>query len=515
MDYPKSIEVEALELAHSQYEALAPIYSRIDDLVRGGHVIERKKQEYVKRRIVEDWELYQLRLEKFVYTNILGSAIRQQATKLEGGSLNLSGIPSRFEEFFARFREATDGHRRPERELISLIFRKAVEFGAVYALVEKPYSAVQPQNRLEEEQLGIDPYVAIFTPLEVINWSEGRNGLDWIKVRQLDQFTSPMGKTLDRLTFTIVDETHIVKYQHLVELDSHGKVQQLLDAKGEPISTFPGPIKFPLVRKVAHGRSRMPVIKLELPDDLWGGNQAYLKAIEHLNVENTWVDTATAAGYVQRLFTPVDPPEEKTSRVDQDPPQIFSDNAHILVGKGFSFNEIQGTSIEKISAALDKISREVRDIICVGGASVTKDALQQSGVSKSMDFVNEEQTLVSYGKLLAGFYQDILQQVAIAIGMTPAEQRSLSVTGLDSFSLDTFEGVLANAKELQALEYLISPKALELYYSNLQNLMNPNISSEQAEEIQKETEKIWANRFAFDTQARRQPNPDDVVEEEE
>lgn len=501
MDYPELAKLEDLETTHSHYDILAPIYRKIDDLARGGHAIEAKKSLYVVRRPTEDEELYKLRLAKFAYTNVMGAAIRQQATKLETGTVNFSGIPQRHDKFFSKFRESTDGSGRSERELLSLIFRKSVQFGAIYALVEKPYTEVKPKNSLQEEQLGASPYVVTFTPVEVINWSQGRAGLEWIKVRQIDQVTSQLGKTIDRATWTIIDSKSIVKYQHLVKLNGEGKVEGLLDSNGEDINPFPGPITIPRVRLVEHGRGEIPVVKLQLPDDLWSCNQAYLKASEHLNVENAWIDTAVMAGYVQRVFTPTDPkPDSDIHQTfeDDSPEDIVSDNAHVLIGKGFAFSEVQGSSLQTISeSVLDKLERQIRDIICINGASATKDALQQSGVSKSMDFTNEESTLQAYGRIICDFYQDVLQQVAIALGMKPGERETLSVTGLDSFSLDTLESTLENAKELQGIEPLIAPTALKLFYIKLQGLMNKNQSAEQKALIEAETEKIWANRFAF------------------
>lgn len=391
--YPPRLKLSVLESQKTDYIELLPTLNTISDLVKGGNILYKKRREYLKRRPGEEAELYNLRLEKFTYTPVLGNAIRETVSRMATSTLHVSGLPGN-DSFWKAFREATDGDKRNEFDLLLKIFRELLQYKSVFVFVDKPSSPVRPRNRREELALGLNPYVVLYRPQEVTNWQPGK----WVKIRQIEEVADPFGQNQTIATWTFIDDQSVARYSSPVKLAADGSIKEVLqppNAENEPTVPLDG-------EPVVHGYGRLPVIRYELPDELWTANQAYLKALQHLNIENAWTDTAMMAGYVQRLFQPLDPVPDgdiHTTYEDDERSSIVSDNAHILVGKQFKFNEIQGSCLETLSEhVLKEIVQQIRGIISLGGLSGTKGALEQSGLSKSFDYAQFNDSLKGYGK---------------------------------------------------------------------------------------------------------------------
>lgn len=512
LDFPEALTLKQLEAAHAEHAAILPTLHKIDDLCAGGHQIEAKKALYLKPRPGEEPELYKLRLEKFVYTNILGDAITSQVQKLSSGSLTVTGIEQA--DFWKQFRENTNRQGRSEKSLLEEIFEVLLQFKCAYLHVEKPYSQYTPQNRKQEELLGLLPYVCVYTPLEVINWGKDKTGgLSWLKLRQVEDVSDPFGQTKKKVVWTLIDERSIAKYEAFVKLNAKGQIAEIVNEKGEPLGSGEDAKIFRSLL-IAHGVGRLPIVKVSLSDNLWVADQAYLLALEHLNLENSRYDTAMMAGYVQRTWQPHLAPDTDLDRTFVDVPEDLKTGNQYVIKGSFQFNEAQGSSIGTVSGLLQGIKDTIEDMIGTARASTTKGAVQQSGVSKAMDFSLQESALKKYGAILCDAYQDLLQLVAKVHGVLGDE---ISVTGLDTFDVDSLEGLLGVAVTMAPVEGKIAPTALMLFYQALQGQLVKNASAEQQQTMISESEQLWAAQQEIREMARQaqaqqlqQPQPLDA-----
>jgi hypothetical protein len=490
MDFPDFLPLKVLEMQHPSYAAIAPTLGKIDDLSTGGHQLEAKKAAYLRPRPGEEPDLYRLRLDKFTYSNILGQAIAQQASKLSGGDLSISGI-EKYQDFWSWFREHTNQRGRSEKDLIGDSFRTALKFKSCYWHIEKPYSEFAPQTRQQEEMLGMKPYVCAYTPLEATNWEESDDGLIWLKVRQLKTKPSPFGKALTQATWTFITDTYTAKYQAFVKLNAKGAIAEILNPQGESIDSGEDANVF-LFRLITHGVGRLPVLKLEVPDDLWVTNQAYLKAMEYLRLENSRSDTAEMVGYVQRTYKPFQRPDTDLDHTFVDAPDDLKTGNQYVIRGDFAFNEATGASLTSVGSVLQEIRDAISDMVGMGRASATKGAVEQSGISKKMDYVTQELVLKAYGAIVCDRYQDLLQMVGRVAGFPPAEVEAISVTGLNSFDVDSLETLLAIAIEAQPILPNLPPTVVKLFYGQLSNLLVKNASAEQQAVIQQELDQIFS-----------------------
>jgi hypothetical protein len=483
--YPQLLSPKKLETVHPEYARLAPLYCKIADLVDGGHVIEARKADYIKKRPGEDQKLYDIRIGRFTYTNALGQAIAAQVGKISSGAVTIDDAD---DDFWEAFRDGTDRLRkRSERELLEALFREMLMFGGGYVQVEKPASDAAPVSLAQEEALGLTPYICLHSARSVVNWGEADGQLAWIKIRQIEDVTDPFEAPRKIATWTFIDATTIAVYSAEIKLKGDRIVEVKVGEEWKSVDSDEAKVSLKS-KPIAHGFPRIPVFRVCVPPDMWAGNSAYLIAIQALDLENSRYD-AGIMSYVQRTYKPVSNPDMDLSAsfVDNDDP-IKSSNAHILKADAFQFNEGAGSTVTTIGEYVTELHDRIRSLFGQQQASATKGAVEQSGASKKMDFVAQEVLLRAFGSLLVDVYQDALRMVAIAAG----RPEKPSVSGLDSFDVDSLEAVWAIAMDLGKVREILPPTALKLFAKQLAGLMVKRTSAEQQAEIDEEIETMFA-----------------------
>ncbi|WP_414579100.1 hypothetical protein [Anabaena sp. CCY 9402-a] len=485
MTYPATLKFKYLETVHDDYAASINALRRIDLLTKGGHQLEKNLELFLPKRPGEEPDVYEIRLTKFNYLNILGSAINQQVSRVSNASIAVSGIDDD-DVFWSSFREDTGFNGRSEKELISHIFREALKFKKCYLHIDKSRSEVQPINRAQEQLLGLRPYVVCYSPFQVTDWYED-NKLRWIKVRQQNK-TQPVPTQEPQIivTWKFIDERSVATYAAVVELDKHGKIEKV---NGEAVNDE---TVISLQSEVVHGLDSIPVIKWELPDNLWVADLAYPKALEHLKTEHTRHDMLTLA-YFQRTYKKTLLPDGDLSETFTEVEPIKTGLQHVLELEKFEWNEPQGTIIGHINETLRSIKEEVRELVSLGGGSITQSAVQQSGESKAMDFVKQEAILREYGAMLCQVYQQVLYLVSKSAGL--ANPEGISVTGLANFENDTLESLISKVVELTGVDFTtlranLPPTAYKLTYAQIISLLVGNLSAEQQQMVADEINQM-------------------------
>ena len=498
IEYPEFLTLKVLESQHSEYKAKAKLYDRLDDLVNGGYQIEQKKREYLQARPGEDSALYAVRIKRFTYTNHLGSAIAQQTSKLASGTVSIEEAD---DPFWSRFRAGTDRKKtRSEAELLSELFRTLQVFGSAFCLIDKPKlpEMYVIQNKQQEESLGLDPYVCIYPPVCVTNWGYDDDELEWVKIRTIADDSCPFSIPKTSIEWRFVDDETLVTYRAYVTLDQDGKILGIVDEAGNRVKDDR---VYRCSEPIVHGFGQIPIIHSVLPIDMWAANNAYLLAMQHLDLENSRYD-AGIMSYIQRTFKPESKPDGDfdSTYADDDSP-IKTGNAYILRGDRFDFNESSGSVVSTLGDYLKELKHSIFAIFGLQSATSGEGARDASGLSKKMDFALQEVLLRSYGSFLIDQYQNVLDLVSIAANL-PSPQ----VSGLDSFDIDSLETAVAIAAQIpNNLDRLLPPTAIRLFSKQLSGLLVKRVSSEQQSAIDDEVDSMQFGQFTTPVQSI-QPN---------
>jgi len=491
MDYPASLKLSSLQAQNAAYTKVQGHLKRISLLCKGGWELRDALPMFLKKRPSEIDEVYSMRLEKFAYSNVLGAALSQLAAKFSSSEIGLAGATD--EDFWQEFREDNNGLGRDEKNLVECLFSSLMTDGKVFAHVDKPVAAFDPRSKAEEEQLGLRPSIVLYPALQVPAWGKDNGRLKWIKVFQITEDNSdPTKPAVMRATWTFIDDEAIARYGAPVKI-KHGKITHILNEKGEEIDHPDADVSIKLLSPVVkHGMGRIPVKEIELPKELWAGNQAYAKAEECLRLECHRLDLITAS-YFQRTWSPVMEPDADldNSYADSDEAELPTGLEYVAKVGDFRWSEPTGAIIEPLSTALEAATREIRALLSVGGAYAQEGMNESSGRSKEMDFVNENASLAGYGAIVTGALQDIYQMVGRCQGQTGYE--AIAVSGLDTFGHEQLSTLVGKLNQLISLDYqalsnILTPTLYDLLSEKLIGFLLGNLTPAQKEQVLSELE---------------------------
>lgn len=422
MTYPANLSLEVLQQQAAEFSQLRPHLSRIMDLTAGGHQLRDQLHRFLKQRPGEENELYQHRLDKFTYSNILGGSLAQITAKVSSSQLQVQGQP---QEFWTRFLNNTNGAGRTQEKLIDNLLLQGLQERIVYLHVDKPQAPFQPRNRAEEEALGLDPKIVLYPATQVPLWGEENGNLTWIKTFQLnEEILGPTSPAMFKATWQIIDAEVIARYASYVKLGHRGQIIELLDEKGEPLDDQE---TVPLESEVAHGFGQLPVVRLAIPHRLWSADQAAPIAESMLRLECHRYDLLTAA-YLQRTYKPIQRPDDDLGEtyVDDSMEELPTGLQFVLELDKFEWSEPKGDIIPHIHGSLEKSEQQIRAICGVSAPSV--EPTEESGISKKMDFVIEDNRLRSYGHLIRDALEAAYTLVARSVGYSAP-----TLSGLEEF----------------------------------------------------------------------------------
>lgn len=431
MDF-NSKTIAELSTEHPEYTMNAPIWRTIETLKKGYPAIKNNVNKYLPKRPVEDDELYKLRTAKMSYTPIMSRIVGTYVGKLVSAGLS---FPENVDKLWGAIRANNSrpgSTKRSELSLISEVMSSLLHYGQVHIALDVP--VVTARSNYELRASKVLPYFTVLSPLDIINWGEG-----WMVMKQYIQKSEPFATSATFALFTYVGQDVRAEYQVPVKLadkaDADENIYQCIHrvkVGGEWLVPNED-LRFQAT-KVTQGVGIDRIVTASVNDDKWLCLSLYNKQVSHLRMENAWVDSGYLSGTVQRVFTPEDAKPNDDPRVAFNNKHVSKElekagNAHILIGKGYSFVESSGNALANLEGMLDKIEAQMKEIANLHFASSAKGTLQQSGESKKVDMALLDASLTEYGALVLDIYNELLAKVSMMFRLVPAE-----ATGLNDFS---------------------------------------------------------------------------------
>ncbi|MFB2876875.1 hypothetical protein [Floridanema aerugineum] len=485
---PEKVLAKRLEQKHTDYDYYKEAWETIAQLREGSPAILQNATKYCPRRPGEAEDIYQIRLSKLSYTPLMSYHIFQYVSKLISAPVYLSGVEN--ESYWAKWRSSVDAKGLDELGFLSNIFSCLLYFGRCYIALDLPSQVKKYRSHWEAQDDQTMPYVLLYEPLDVLNWSDD----SWYITRQVETTGDALDEPKIVCRWLVRTKEEVSRYSAEVKVNSAGRpVEILSDTKWLPID-HPNAVVYQDSQWL-HGLGRCPILCLELPSEAWIGKAVYRKQVQHLQIESAWTDTGTMAGIIQRLYTPTPPVAQTDPRVVYQPQPDYNqlskaDNAHILIGSNFEFKESSGSAIGNLSSQLQIIEGQLKYLASMSFASVTKGAVMQSGTSKGFDMAMMADAMKAYGAKVRQFYEDILQLVA----KLSNSSEDIRVHGLSTYSVDNLETMLTQAEKLESLP-LLPPTVKRIWYGKLVNLLVGTVSPDVSVKIEEELDSILKEEF--------------------
>jgi hypothetical protein len=461
--------VKHLNAAHPCYDGKR--LEKLRALVDGGPAWHKLKAEWFPKRPVEPAEVYAERQKLLTYTNHAGSIVSMLGAYLFAEAPQVSGLEG---DYWSALWENCDSSGTPWRRFWRDRFKDAQTGRAAYVWVNLPDRApdVVPANRAEEEKAGLlDGWLVQLLPEQVRNWEEDKRGrLTWILFRSVTEeqpsIDAPRAKVW---RWTYLDATTIRRWEWKPSGDKTAPADE------DTATELP---------RIAHGIGRLPVIRLQLPPELWAMNKLEDAAVANMRARNehtwalhqaanellvvtsAWADEKIEVGHGHYL------------RLLRD--KDGKDEASYAAPSGVAFEYLQ----KDVADTREEVYRLLQQMALAADSDATR--ARMSGESKGQDWKANEILLSAYADLVKGSMREALALLLEARSETGAD---LGITGLDGWQsedLMTFLEAVALAPDARSL----SPSFRKaIAKRQARRLLQDEASAKELEAIEKEIEE--------------------------
>jgi hypothetical protein len=419
----KSPTLKQLNQENPEYHDLADDWIKMSLLYEGGHAIRKVCTQFLQRRPRELQEVYQARVDRFTYHNIIGTAfgwyratLFKNPPTIQMGIVDDKGqasgkIAEDIDAWYIKFRSNCDRKNGQFVDIMREVWTSLALYRVAYLLIDVPTSiaGTAPQTRQAQRKAGIiddsgkpAPYLVSYSPVSVINYQlDAFGNLDWAVIAIQD---NQVGFVLDPLklvdTWYYFDREKFAKWERVRKPNetSMTKIDQ-----GEHATLVD--YGYHALRKA----NMCPLLKFQVPDGLWLANRAYLPTIDHLNQDNSYA----WALYMANLAMPVIIGDYEYK------PQLSETGAICLPeGCKFEWTEPEGKSFFHAGARVRELREEIYRAMYLmyQGRQATATGDGASGYSKEMDMMPALDVMNEYGDVIIQAMQLTLNAVAQARG---------------------------------------------------------------------------------------------------
>lgn len=410
-----SLQVSLLDQRHATFAENAEFWRQIDLLHRGGAAIRKEASSFLVSRPMEPGQVYSARIQRFSYQNILGTSLGWYVSRFFGEEPALylrNGDKIIEDDSFASFERNCDRAGTTLMDCARKWFVRAVLDGSVYVLIDLQQSGLAPNFLAQKASGALDPYLVTFNASQVINWGEDQYGnLEWIVIatQRCERAFGAKARVFDRWYYFDREEYRIYEAE---------RDDRAIGPDGDSrTATVVGSGRHALA-----DQKRVPVHRIDVPEELWLGYRVLPQVLDHLNADNTlgW------ALFMANLPVPV-------IIGDYEEPPKISETAYIKLptGSKFEWSEPAGTSFqhsaERVSALREEIYRQM--YLQAQGRTSTATASASSGYSKQLDMAPSHEVLNGFGAIFRAALAAIAKDAAL-IRSAAGTEIEVEVTGL-------------------------------------------------------------------------------------
>ena len=170
------VQVAEIDQRNTEYEMNYEAWLDLSLLYTGGAMLKARAERVLKKRPREDEEVYACRLDRFTYQNILGTGLGWYGAALFDVEPEIFFNGKAGSDYYAKFLDDCDGLGTTYVDFFKKVFQFTLTYGRSWVLTDlralSPGEAPPATLQEERERKLLDPHIAAFTPLNVINWPE-------------------------------------------------------------------------------------------------------------------------------------------------------------------------------------------------------------------------------------------------------------------------------------------------------------------------------------------------------
>lgn len=469
------MKLEQLCGEHPTYDR--ELWCRYDALYRGGKDFRKQIGKFLLPNAAEPTDRYEHRKREAYYRSYCGPIVDFFAAQLMAAPMTTRVVDRDSDEtvdpdeFYARFKEDVDGVGTDLVDFARNGFRKSLVKGSYWWLASLPSAkGAAPQSKADwiDQDLGRVKLCGV-EPETVLDWEFSEDGsLLWAvlfeETRPRTSFSD--SRKLSKLTFRVIDELNVSTYV------------RFYDPNAERLS---GDTDVPLVSVVPHGFSRVPLIRIELPEGLWLLNRVHDAQVEHFRLSSGLGWAIRQSCYAQPVFNLVDGEDGK-------PRAPMGVGYYIQIGKDDKVDYLSPPAqpyqviAEEIKSQKDEIYRVSQQM--AQGVENNAAAVGRSGDSKMADAGATEVCLKAYGSVV----REAIEKMFDLVVDGRRDSIKFSISGLDKFNLADAAIMVDNASKVTALNIPSTTFKKELFVSTAEALL-PALEQGKKDEIRKEIEE--------------------------
>lgn len=421
--------IKTLRQKHPTYDA-----ERWEDLyalAKGGKRFHNLLSKFLPRNPQEPDNIYRQRTQNAHYTSYTGSIINLYTSWLFAANFSIKPYKRDTEEpidsphpFYGQFQEDV-GAETTLTDFMKERFREALTCTKAYWLVELPSNGGQPASDAadyEARDLGRATLKAIDSS-EVLDWEIDDNG-NYIWVVVYTNQIIRRGPGDDRTE--VIETWRVYERETVTTYESRYKKGQKPSDNTEIAGTTAG-----------HGFHQVPLICLDVQEELCIGEQTHDAQIEHFRLENalSWLIRRTC--YCQPVFK-VDDAEKLPTMGTGYAIVIGSEDDFMWTAPpNAPFDVLQNN----VDAKRDQIYRIVHQM--AQGLDNNAETVGRSADSKEIDAAATRIMLNAYGSFVSKAVEETLELISEARNEKDYEW---SVEGFSGYDTATVTSLLANSR---------------------------------------------------------------------
>ena len=404
------VPVKQLNQQHPAYSLYAETWERLELLSAGGVRLALAADRFLMKRPKEVYDVYQERIRRFRYQDILGTALGWYTAQLFRQNPHIE-IKPKADDWYAGFLLDCDRAHTSFIDKFRTVFGHLCLYGLSYVLIDKPHADAPVISRADEKQLGLDePYLVTYSPRQVINWGDDENGnLKWVVIKCEETQTVFLGANITRTRWYYFNEQVYRVYEAVAEQKDSGSPSSLSPHYAQMADN----VEAELIDENAHALApygTVPVHRITVPESHWLASRVYLQLLDHLNHHNAY----SWALFQANLAMPVIFSDTEVKNF------LLSEVSFLQLGEKdkIEWMEPKGASFEHSAQYIDGLREEIFRTMYLQaqGRSTSATASAQSGVSKQMDMMPATDALNGFGDVVRQAMQDVGNDVSRARG---------------------------------------------------------------------------------------------------